>query len=427
MEYQRIRGVSHLVGMASSMRVLISAYACQPGAGSESGHGWNYSSELAKRGHEVHAIVPAQWGEGVRREFERARIDGLTFHFVREREWPMRLGWTAGSALRYFLWQWDASKTALLLDTAHDFDVVQHVSYGTLLGGSFMWRLGKPFVFGPTGGGQTAPPAFLAYFGSFRRSEALRTVITKYLWRLDWPAVKAVRSAAVVLASNRETALLARRMGARRVEAMLDVYLPDAVVPPASVARAPREVVKLLWVGRLLGRKGLQLTVEALDLVPATVSVELEIVGDGPVEAEFRHWLAAADRVHRVGIRGRVPWNAVLNAYDDADVFILTSLRDTVGIQLLEAMAHSLPVITLNHQGAADLVPDEAGIKVLVTWPSATRRDIATAIGRLAASADLRAAMGAAAHRRALEFVLSRRVCDVEAVYARAIRRVRSA
>ena len=404
------------------MRILISAYACEPGTGSEGGYGWKYPSELARRGHEVHAVVPARCSEGVERELARAPIHDLIFHFVGEREWPMRLGWTFGSALRYLLWQWEASTKALKLAATHDFEVIHHVSYGTLLGGSFMWRLGKPFVFGPTGGGQTAPPAFLSYFGSFRRSEALRTVFAKHLWRLDWPAIKTARSASVVLASNRETAILARRMGARRVESMLDVYLTDHVVPPTPTVRVPREPVRLLCVGRLLARKGQRLTVEALNLVPVSVRVELEIVGDGPVETEFRDWLADTDLVHPVKLRGRIPWNEVHRAYDSADIFIFTSLRDTVGIQLLEAMAHALPIITLDHQGATELVPDEAGIKVPVTSPSETRRGIAAAIEKLAASGDLRVAMGTAAYRRALAFTLSERIRDIEAQYALAVR-----
>lgn len=399
------------------MRVLISAYACEPGAGSEGGHGWNYSSELAKVGHEVDAIIPTKWSAAVRGELACAPVENLVFHYVRERDWPMRLGWTLGSAVRYFLWQWDASTMARELEATHNFDVIHHVSYGTLLGGSFMWRLGKPFVFGPAGGGQTAPRAFLAYFGSFRRSEVLRTIVTKYLWRLDWPAIKTMRSASVVLASNRETARLAKRMGARRVESMLDVYLPDHLVPPTPVLRTPREPVRLLWVGRLLARKGQRLTVEALNLVPDSVPVELEIIGDGPVEGEFRHWLAEAVLVHPVKLRGRVPSSEVHRAYDSADLFIFTSLRDTVGIQLLEAMAHALPIITLDHQGAAELVPDEAGTKVPVTSRSQTRQGIADAIVKLAGSVDLRATMGAAAYRRALAFTLSRRIRDVEAIY----------
>jgi len=399
------------------MRLLISAYACEPGTGSEGGHGWNYPSALAKRGHQVYAIVPTRWRQGVEEELSRSPLDDLRFIFVAERTWPMRLGWTLGSALRYFLWQWDASQAALRAEAVHHFDLVHHVSYGSLLGASFMWRLGKPFVFGPTGGGQTAPAAFLSYFGSFRRSEVLRTLVTKCAWPLDWPAIKTAR-AATILASNRETAALARRMGARHVDqSMLDVYLPDEYLVRPQAERPPRQSVRLLWVGRLLGRKGQQLTVEALNSVPPSVAVELEMIGDGPAEHEFRRWLASVDLVHPVTLRGRIPWDEVHRAYDAANIFIFTSLRDTVGIQLLEAMAHGLPVITLDHQGAAELVSADNGIKVPVSTPAETCRGIATAIATLAASRDLRAAMRVAARRRAAEFALSKRIDELELLY----------
>ena len=402
------------------MKILVTAYACQPGAGSEPGHGWNYPSGLAKRGHEVHALVPSRWREGVEDELRLRPIEDLTFHFVGERDWPMRMGWTAGSTLRYFLWQWDCARAAAALDRDHDFDILHHVSYGTLLGGSFLWRVGKPFVFGPVGGGQTAPPGFAAYFGRFWPTEALRTFTVKVLWRLDWPALRAVRVAAVVLASNRETAVLAGRMGARRVESMLDVYLPDQVIPAGPQIRDPHAPIRLLWVGRMLGRKAMRLTVEAVDRVPNDVPIELEMIGGGPLEGEFKRWLSSVERTHPVHLRGTLPCQAVHEAYDRADVFIFTSLRDTVGIQVLEAMAHALPVITLNHQGAAELVPEAAGIKVAVTSPEGVAQQVAAAIERLAASADLRARMGAAGHRRAREFALSERIVNIEGAYATA-------
>jgi glycosyltransferase involved in cell wall biosynthesis len=401
------------------MKILISAYECQPHGGSEGGHGWFYPSELAKRGHEVHVVVPSEWGEAVTNEIVRRPVENLNFHFVPAHSWPMRLGWTAGSAMRYFLWQWDAASQALRLDAAHDFDVVHHVSYGTIMAGSFMWRLGKPFVFGPAGGGQTAPRAFLGYFGPFRRSEMLRTVITKRLWWLDWPAILTARASSIVLAANQETALLAERMGARRVVPMLCVYLPDHMFDDEKFpVRPAHEPVKLLWVGRLLARKGHQLAAEALGLVPPSVSVAMEIVGDGPMEHGFETWLAAAGLAHPVTMRGRIPWQWVHEAYRDADVLIFTSLRDTVGVQLLEAMAQGLPVITLDHQGAADLVTDGAGIKIPVTTPSETRQGIADAIGLLVASRDLRLDMAERARRRAADFSLSKRITDVERIYA---------
>jgi glycosyltransferase involved in cell wall biosynthesis len=74
------------------------------------------------------------------------------------------------------------------------------------------------------------------------------------------------------------------------------------------------------------------------------------------------------------------------------------SLRDSTGSQLLEAMAYGLPVITLNHQGAGDHVPDNAAIKVDVTTPEETVHQIARAVEKLYDHPDQCAQMGNHGH-----------------------------
>jgi len=65
---------------------------------------------------------------------------------------------------------------------------------------------------------------------------------------------------------------------------------------------------------------------------------------------------------------------------DAAHALVFTSLRDSSGAQLLEAMARGLPVITVDHQGAADHVPDNAGIKIPVTSPHRLVRHLASTL-----------------------------------------------
>ncbi|MBV8781490.1 MAG: glycosyltransferase, partial [Phycisphaerae bacterium] len=71
--------------------------------------------------------------------------------------------------------------------------------------------------------------------------------------------------------------------------------------------------------------------------------------------------------------------------------------RDSTGAVVLEAMAKSLPVLTLNHQGMRLMVPDDAGIKVAVTSPQQVAADLAAAMDRLAVSPELRAQLSAGA------------------------------
>jgi glycosyltransferase involved in cell wall biosynthesis len=80
--------------------------------------------------------------------------------------------------------------------------------------------------------------------------------------------------------------------------------------------------------------------------------------------------------------------------YRSADVFIFTSLRDSFGAQVLEAMGAGLPVVTLDHQGVGTFVPEKAAFKVPVKNPEETVAGLVEAIRTLMVSPELRAKMG---------------------------------
>lgn len=388
------------------MRILVEAFACQPDSGSEARYGWAYATEYARRGHDVTIVTTSESRAAVDQALRRESAPNPSIVYVAQRRWPLRLGWTVGSAMQYLLWLWDASEVILRLDRASPFDSLHHASYGTLLGGTFLWRLDRPLIFGPVGGGQTTPPAFRGLFGRRWRDEALRSLVVKSLWRLLWHARRATRCATVVLVSNEETAALAHRMGARRVQLVQDVAVPDTMVPSSLPNRAAHTGFNLLWLGRIMPRKAAELAVLAVGILPADSDVTLTIVGRGAndeMEEDFRRWLSCHARKGRVTALGAVPFEAVSQAYLAADAFIFTSVRDSVGVQILEAMALGLPVICLDHQGARSLVPDEGGVKVAVSDIPGTVRDLAKAIQALEGDPEGRRAMGRVNFERALE------------------------
>ncbi len=94
--------------------------------------------------------------------------------------------------------------------------------------------------------------------------------------------------------------------------------------------------------------------------------------------------------------RGWLPLAEALQLYASADLFVFTSLRDTSGTVVLEALSRGLPVICLDHQGVRDLITPECGIKVPVTRPSEVIAGLAEAITKLARDPDRREQLGAA-------------------------------
>ena len=217
------------------MKILLSAYACEPGKGSEPGIGWNWALGLARAGHEVWVLTRANNRPAIERAL--AAIAPMSLHFVYY-DLPAWARWwkRGGRGVRtyYLLWQWGAYRQARRLCRAIRFDLVHHLTFGVFRHPSFMGRLGLPFVFGPVGGGETAPRAL-------RRTFPLRGYLAdaardaaNWLVRIDPLMASVYRRAALTLCKTAET--LERVPGRYRdkCRVVLEVGTDAAELPPRS-------------------------------------------------------------------------------------------------------------------------------------------------------------------------------------------------
>lgn len=361
------------------MRVLLSAYACRPNAGSEPGCGWNWATHLAARGIEVHVLVAKRNQEAIETSIRNHPIANLHFTYV-----PVSYGRAKNiEALHYVLWQLAALAAARELSNTFHFQLIHHVTYASVHVPSPLWRLGVPIIFGPVGGGQTAPPTMLSYFGADRSRERLRSLVTRAL-RLSAFHKRWLRRMSFILAANVDTLKLVRTMGCQRTSLMCDSAISDDYY-----AENPRHfeeqgrTFKLLWVGRMLTRKALRLALDAVK--EAQSDATLTIAGDGSDPGTVRQMIRDRNLQKRVFWKGtRLTWAELRMAYAEHDAMLFTSLRDSFGSQILEAMAMGLPIITLDLHGAHDWVPTDASLKVGIGRPEETVRGLAAAIDQYA-------------------------------------------
>jgi glycosyltransferase involved in cell wall biosynthesis len=298
-----------------------------------------------------------------------------------------------GYYAHYLGWQKQAYKMALCLDKEHDFDLVHHVTWGGVNTGSWLCYVNKPFIFGPIGGGQVAPPAFKKYFLNYWRLEIIRSFMVKLI-QLNRLVITTVRRADLVLVTNSDTFNLTRKLGARRIEFMSDIGLPENYFPPEPPIRLTSQELRLLWVGGIFPRKGLRLALESLTQVSEMVPFKMTILGGGFLSDRVPSWIEEFGLENCVTYRGEIPWIEVKDEYLNSDVFFFTSLRDSLGMQLFEAMACALPIVGLDHQGVGDFVPNNAGIKVPVNSPAETVKALARAIEYMFKHPEERSEMG---------------------------------
>jgi len=413
------------------MRVLISAYACEPDRGGEPGVGWNWSFHNARLGNDVVCLTLALWRPSIESYLQDNPIPDLRFEYVEVPDWIEKFfdrgvaGVGFGRYIHYIAWQYAALRRARTLSEADPFDVVHHVSFTSLQMGTSLSKLGVPLIFGPVGGGQFTLPQFRRYFSETWKNELFRRVMSFVMMRLNPHARRAVKRSAMVLATNHETAELANRHGAKRVEIFVDTGLPESFLPASRPPHERASVFRLLWVGRMMERKGLRLVLEALTHLPSDFAWQMTVLGDGRLGAKLPKWLDELDLADHVHWPGSVPWSEVAEALRSHDAFVFCTLRDSFGSQFMEAMAYGLPIVCLDLSGARSIIPDAAGIRINPDGPGDLPQRIASAIVELATDGDRYETASQAGFDFASRQTWQRLVSEMQTYYSEIMTRTR--
>lgn len=331
------------------MKILVSAYACEPGKGSEPGAGWAWAAAAAER-HDVWVLTRANNREAI--ESELARRPRPTLRPVYLDLPPALRAWKRrqrGVRTYYLLWQVLAARVARRLHREHGFNVVHHVTFANMWLPAPTRLRGVPFVLGPVGGGVHVPVRLYPSLGARGAGNELRLRALRAAARVS-PLVRLTwRRAAVIVAQNEETRSAFTR-GLR----------PRVVVRPnACTAESPPERHPLpagppvaVYAGRLTPWKGVALAVRALSRLPEW---ELLVLGSGPEEKRLRRL------ARRLGVEDRlrlVPWvprEEVLEILARSTALVLPSLRDDASLISPEAQAVGTPVVAFGRGGPAAL------------------------------------------------------------------------
>ena len=153
----------------------------------------------------------------------------------------------------------------------------------------------------------------------------------------------------------------------------------------------------ILFVGRLVERKGVKYLIEAFDELSPDIGATLTIVGEGPERKNLEKLVESKGLQDRVIFKGRVSDEELEQCYKECDVFVLPACIDSkgdtegLGVVLLEAMSYKKPVIASNVGGIVDIVKDgETGLLV----PEKDPQRLAKAIGKILTNKKLATKLG---------------------------------
>ncbi|EAW35501.1 glycosyltransferase family 4 protein [Lyngbya sp. PCC 8106] len=385
----------------SSLKVLISAYACRPGEGSEPGVGWNIVRELVKY-HKVWVLTRENNRPGIEAELKKNPLPGIEFIYCEPSALVQKLNRNQRLVyLHYYLWQISAYFISRKLHQQIGFDLVHHVTYVRYAAPSFLALLPIPFVWGPVGGGEVAPLAFRKDFSSSgKRYEMIRDIV-RNIGELD-PFVRLTAQRSILArATTEDTAQRLRKLGATQVEVISQLGLSqEEITQLGEAAQIERNLIRFVSIGRLLHWKGFHLGLQAFAQANLPKNTEYWIIGDGS-EIQRLETL-----VETLGIQTQVKFWNKLSRQDTLDklkqcvALVHPSLHESGGLVCLEAMAAGCPVICLNLGGPALQVTEETGFKISAETPEQAIEGLASAMKTLAENSELRMQMAKAGQER---------------------------
>ncbi len=120
----------------------------------------------------------------------------------------------------------------------------------------------------------------------------------------------------------------------------------------------------ILFVGRLIKRKGINYLLEAFSRISSErrKSWQIYLVGEGPEKNNLKNLTKRLKIVSQVKFLGRKNKKELIEIYNQAKVFALPSLNEGMSNTILEAMACGLPIIATNVGGSEELIKDNGFI-----------------------------------------------------------------
>lgn len=382
------------------IRVLLSAYACEPGKGSEPGVGWRWTRGLAER-VQLTVLTRSNNQEAIERAVAATESDDplrdvrFLYHDLGSPSKFLKRCRLLPTMAYYFLWQWTAARRHQR--EARAADVVHHLTFCTALCPGFWQTKKHPFVIGPVAA-PLVSPYYLSLFGTKAPAQALRNLLIENFLCIPWLR-NTFRSASSVIPANSDMYHLLANLGIPAEKIILDTGPPEVTGDHARESRSG--AIRLMYAGQLERRKGLELSLRALSTAVKKCECSLDVFGRGPDQERLIRLARSLALENQVRFHGAVPQAELAKHFKRADAFLFTSVRDTSAGVNLEAMAYGLPVICIAHQGVGDITDDSCAERILPGPIPETIQAVADAIVRMANDPALRQQMGGAAAKRA--------------------------
>jgi len=346
--------------------ILASTYAVNPYRGSEDGMGWNFVRQIA-RFQRVIAVTRENNRTDIERymaEFPDPAYHNMEFVYYDLPYW-MRFWKKKSRGAMLYYWMWQRGLPGFVRANNLEFDIVHNVNFHNDWTPSYLWKLGKPFVWGPIGHHPLIPQQYLdPYAKKYLLKDRLTWLVKKFFWKFSPALNKTIRNADHIWCMNTsvpETISLSKG----KYSVVPSVATEDFGYYPETTDGK----FTLISAGRLVPLKGYDLSIRAFGQFVSglraeqSAQCELLIIGSGPESGNYKALAASLGIGHLVRFISWMERSELMELFKTAHLSIFPS-HEGAGMVVPEAFSFGLPVICLDNCGPGQFINDTCGVAV---------------------------------------------------------------
>ncbi len=359
--------------MTTREKIFVSAYACEPGLGSEIGVGWHWVLEMS-RYFELWVLT---------RESNRPTIEpwiaahpeynGIHFLYFDLPKWARfwKKG-LRGVRTYYNIWQYCTNSIVKRTMRGNDIKIFHHLTYGNALWKVSSYGQKQFFVWGPLGGLETIPAEFSCrYTWKSRIIEWVRRAAIKLL-PLNYGFRRRCRNADIMLCKTEKTRDLIPSKYRDKAVLFTDVAVEST---PQTVQGGEKAAgcVNFITVGRLDAWRGFDLAIESFAFAAKEhPGMHLTIVGKGGDNARLKSIARNLGVEEKITFTGNVTMEEYYRLLAGSDVVINASLKEGAVTVSFDTMAMGKPLICLDTTGYTRYFSNEYAVVI----PRASRSQV---------------------------------------------------
>ena len=365
-------------------KIFVSAYACEPGLGSEIGVGWHWVLEMSKHfelwvlTRESNRPTIEPW---IAQHPEFAGIHFLYFDLPKwARFWKKGM---RGVRTYYNIWQYCTNSIVKRTMRENGIKVFHHLTYGNVLWKVSTYGRKQFFVWGPVGGLETIPAEFSRHYSRKSRIiEWVRRMAIKML-PINIGFRKRCKSADLILCKTEITRDLVPAKHRGRAVLFTDVAVEKETTINTTNSDS-RDNIEFITVGRLDAWRGFDLVIESFARVAKkNKNMRLTIVGKGADKARLTGIVESYGLQEQVTFAGKVSMKEYYSRLAAADVVVNASLKEGAVTVSFDTMAMGKPLICLDTTGYTRYFSNEYAVVIPRTGREEVITNLATAMRRL--------------------------------------------